>query len=191
MKISSCIVKVESRLPIFRSPEQERLLTELFLFADGPLTLSELANRAGTSMGGTHKEVERLEASGLIKSSTLGRSRLVEVDESSPVYIEMRGLLAKTLGPEPLLRSALSEIDSIREAFIYGSWADPAQMSPADIDVLVIGEPDIGTIYDAVAAVEIEVGRPINVTIRSPSEWENADGAFERAVRSRPRLDLT
>ncbi|MCH7900940.1 MAG: ArsR family transcriptional regulator [Acidimicrobiia bacterium] len=184
-------MKVESRLPIFRSPEQERLLTELFLFADGPLTLSELANRAGTSMGGTHKEVERLEASGLIKSSTLGRSRLVEVDESSPVYIEMRGLLAKTLGPEPLLRSALSEIDAIREAFIYGSWADPAQMSPADIDVLVIGEPDIGTIYDAVAAVEIEVGRPINVTIRSPSEWENADGAFERAVRSRPRLDLT
>ncbi|MCZ6457502.1 MAG: ArsR family transcriptional regulator, partial [Actinobacteria bacterium] len=84
-----------TRLPIFRSPEQERLLAELFVFADGPLTLSELANRAGTSMGGTHKEVERLEASGLVKSSTLGRSRLVEADQSSPVYFEMRGLLLK------------------------------------------------------------------------------------------------
>ncbi len=180
-----------TRLPIFRSPEQERLLAELFVFADGPLTLSELANRAGTSMGGTHKEVERLEASGLVKSNTLGRSRLVEADQSSPVYFEMRGLLLKTVGPEPLLRQALSEIAGIREAFIFGSWADPAQLAPADIDVLVIGEPEVGAVYDAVSTIETEVGRPINVTIRSPAEWESADGAFESSVRSRPRIDLT
>jgi len=183
-------VKVDSRLPIFRSPEQERLLAQLFVFADAPLTLSELAGRAGTSMGGTHKEVERLEASGLVRSTTRGRSRLVEADESSPVYNEIRGLLAKTLGPEPLLRSALSDIDGIREAFVYGSWADPTQLSPADIDVLVVGEPDVATVYDAISSVEEEAGRPINVTVRSPAEWKEADGAFERAVRSRPRVDL-
>ena len=184
-------MKLDSRLPIFRSPEQERLLAQLFVFADGPLTLSELASRAGTSMGGTHKEVERLEASGLVKSATSGRSRLVEANQASPVYQELRGLLLKTLGPEPLLRLALSDIDGIQEAFVFGSWADPTQMSPADIDVLVIGEPDVARVYDAISSVEWEVGRPINVTIRSPAEWENADGAFERAVRSRPRIDLT
>jgi len=184
-------VKVGSRLPIFSSPEQERLLAELFVFTDGPITLSELASRAGTSMGGTHKQVERLEASGLVKSSRLGRSRLVEADTSSPVYFEMRGLLLKTVGPEPLLRQALSDIEGIAEAFIFGSWADPVQLAPADIDVLVIGEPDVAAIYDAVSAVEAEVGRPINVTVRSPAEWEDADGAFESSVRSRPRINLT
>lgn len=183
-------MKVESRLPIFRSPEQERLLAELFVFTEGPVTLSELANRAGTSLGGTHKEVERLEASGLVKSRTVGRSRLVEPDESSAVYIEIRGLLVKTLGPAPLLRSALSAIGGIREAFIYGSWADPTQMKPADIDVLVIGEPNVAEVYDVASSIEAEIGRPINVTVRSPIEWENAEGAFERAVRSSPRIDL-
>lgn len=183
-------MKVESRLPIFRSPEQERLLAELFVFADAPITLSELADRAGTSLGGAHKEVERLEASGLVKSTTLGRARLVEADDSSPVYLELRGLLVKTLGPASLLRAALSSIDGIAEAFIYGSWADPAQTNPADIDVLIIGEPDVATIYDAVSDVETEAGRPINVTIRSPAEWESADGAFERAVRSSARVNL-
>jgi hypothetical protein len=44
-------MKVTSRLPIFRSPEQERLLGELFVFADSPISLSELASRAGTSLG--------------------------------------------------------------------------------------------------------------------------------------------
>ena len=142
-------------------------------------------------MGGAHKEVERLEASGLVKSTAVGRSRLIEADDSSPFYLELRGLLLKTVGPEPLLRSALSDIAGIHEAFIYGSWADPSERSPADIDVLVIGESDVGAVYDAASAVEAELGRPINVTVRSSTEWDSADGAFERAVRSRPRVDLT
>ena len=162
----------------------------LFVYADKPMTLSELASRAGTSLGGTHKEVERQEASGLVRSTTVGRSRLVEADKSSPLYAEMRGLLVKTLGPAPLLRSALSDIDGVSEAFIYGSWADPSQTNPADIDVLVIGTPEVAAVYDAVSDVEIEVGRPINVTVRSPGEWDDADGAFERAVRSGPKVDL-
>jgi hypothetical protein len=183
-------VKVTSRLPIFRSPEQERLLAELFVFADEPISLSELASRASTSLGGAHKEVERLEASGLVTSTTVGRNRLIAADETSPLYPELRGLLLKIAGPEPLLHSALADIDGIREAFIFGSWADPARRSPADIDVLVVGEPDVGEVYDAVSAVEAELGRPVNVTIRSPEEWDNTVGAFERGVKSGPRIDL-
>jgi len=183
-------VKVVTQLPLFRSPEQERLLGELFVFTDRPISLSELARRAGTSMGGTHKEVERLESAGLVRSTTAGRSRLIEADPSSPVYMELRGLLLKTVGPEPLLRLALTDVDGIERAFIYGSWADPAERSPADIDVLVIGEPDVGEVYDAASAVEADIGRPVNITVRSPAEWADADGAFERAVRSGPRIDL-
>lgn len=183
-------MKVPSRLPIFRSPEQERLLAELFVFATEPISLSELTSRAGTSLGGAHKEVERLEASGLVTSRTVGRNRLIAANETSPVYLELRGLLLKTVGPEPLLRSALADIEGIHEAFIFGSWADPTQRSPADIDVLVIGEPDVGEVYDAVSAVETELGRPVNVNVRSPAEWDKADGAFERAVKSGPRVEL-
>lgn len=183
-------MKVPSRLPIFRSPEQERLLAELFVFAEAPISLSELARRAGTSLGGAHKEVERLESAGLIRSTTVGRSRLVEAEPSSPLYPELRGLLLKTFGPAPLLRSALAEIDGIESAFIYGSWADPTQGSPADIDVLVIGEPDVGRVYDAVSTVEAKVGRLINVAVRSPQEWNEGDGAFERSVKSGSRIDL-
>jgi predicted nucleotidyltransferase len=185
------IVKLGSRLPLFRSPEQERLLAELFVFSEGPLTLSELARRAGTSVAGAHKEVERLEASGLVTSKSSGRSRLVEPNRVSPVYQDLHGLLTKSMGPEPLLRAALSEIDGIETAFIFGSWADPNQRAPQDIDLMVIGHPDIGEVYDSVSEVEGEVGRPINVVIRSREEWANAEGAFERAVQRRPRIELT
>ena len=94
------------------------------------------------------------------------------------------------MGPEPLLREALDAIDGIDEAFIFGSWADPEQMAPRDIDLMVIGDPDPGQVYGAVSAVEAEVGRPVNVVLRSEHEWAGTDGAFERAVRSRPRIQL-
>jgi predicted nucleotidyltransferase len=141
-------------------------------------------------MGGVHKEVERLERSGLLVSKTSGRSRLVEPDRSSPLYTDLRGLLTKSMGPGSLLRDALSAIDGIQEAFIFGSWADPDQMAPQDIDLMVIGDPDLGEVYAAVSGVEAEVGRPINVVLRSRDEWADADEAFERAVRSRPRIQL-
>jgi predicted nucleotidyltransferase len=166
------------------------LLAELFVFAQQPLSLSQLAQRTGTSMGGVHKEVERLERSGLVISKTSGRSRLVEPNRSSPVYTELRSLLTKSMGPEPLLREALTGIGGIHEAFIFGSWADPDQMAPHDIDLMVIGDPDPGQVYDAVSDVEALVGRPINVVLRSEDEWAGTDGAFERAVRSRPRVQL-
>ncbi len=183
-------MKVVDRLPIFRSPAQERILVELFLRADSPMSLSELARRAGVSPAGAHKEVERLEAAGLVRSETHGRNRLVAADRSSPVYPELRRLLVKTAGAVPLLSSALTEIDGIQEAFIFGSYADPAEPSPADIDVLVVGAPDMDALYDAVSAVESEVGRPVNVVVRSRSEWDTAGGAFERSVRKGPRIDL-
>jgi predicted nucleotidyltransferase len=149
-----------------------------------------MSSRAGTSWGGTHKEVERLEASGLVRSTTRGRMRLIKADPSSPVYQDMRGLLLKTLGPEPLLRSALADIDGIEDAFIYGSWADPSRPSPTDIDVLVVGNTEVGAVYDAASDVEKVVGRPVNVTIRSSAEWADADGVSERAVKSGRRIDL-
>ena len=40
--------------------------------------LCELAARAGTSLGGTHNEVERLESLGPIRSTRRGRNRLIE-----------------------------------------------------------------------------------------------------------------
>jgi predicted nucleotidyltransferase len=94
------------------------------------------------------------------------------------------------MGPEPFLREVLAPIDGIHEAFIFGSWADPEQMAPHDIDLMVIGDPDLGQVYDAVSTVEAEVGRPINVVLRSDDEWAGSDGAFERAVQSRPRIQL-
>jgi DNA-binding transcriptional ArsR family regulator len=182
------------RLPIFRSPEQARILTEIFVYASEPFSITALADRTGVSAPGVHKEVNRLEEAGLIISSRSGRSRLISANKSSPMYSDLRGLLLKAFGPAELIRHALTSVPRIERAFIYGSWAaseaGSLSRAPRDVDVMILGTPDHDTVARALDGVEEQIGRPINVSIFDPEEWEEEESGFAETVRSGPRVEL-
>lgn len=70
-----------------------------------------------------------------------------------PYYHELRALLVKTIGPAAVLAHELSGVAGIETAFIFGSWAaryhGERGPAPHDIDLMVIGEPDLDTLYAA------------------------------------------
>ncbi len=183
-----------NRLPIFRSPEQTRILSEVFVYADQPLSLTELAARAGTSSGGAHKEISRLEAAGLVTSRRVGRTRLVSANSDSPFFEDLRRLLLKAFGPASLLKQSLANLPGIKRAFIYGSWAEseslPLGRPPRDIDVMILGEPDLDQVYEVVADVEAEIGRPVNVNVFTEAEWTDHDSGFAKSVKAAPQIEL-
>lgn len=186
--------RLDSRLPIFRTEAQAAILAEVFIYADDPLSLTDLAERVDRSLGTIHAEVERLERADLIRSRRLGRSRLVSANLESPYYPELRGLLLKAFGPAELLRKRLAAVEGVNRAFIYGSWATSemgaATRQPRDIDVMVVGEPDLDDVHAAARDVEIEVGRPVNVTVLSPEEWASGGSAFLESVRLGPKVPV-
>lgn len=91
-----------NRLPIFRSDTQAAVSTELYVYADRPLSLTDLAHRLDISAAAIHKEVERLEEAGLVISERQGRSRLVSANEGSPFASELQSLLLRAFGPSGL-----------------------------------------------------------------------------------------
>ncbi len=190
MKVSST-----SRLPIFRSNAQASILLELLALADVPLSLTDLADRAGVSLGAVHKEVERLEAAELVRTHRVGRSRLVEANPDSPFHHALRSLVISAFGPGELLAERLANIAGIDQSFIYGSWAaseiDSTADQPHDIDVMVIGRPDLDALHEALREVEAIVGRPVNATVLEQAEWNDASSGFLRTVRDGPRVKLT
>jgi DNA-binding Lrp family transcriptional regulator len=182
------------RLPIFRSREQARLLSELFLYAPEPLSLSQLAERTGISPSGVHKEVARLESAGLVVSRRVGRTRLVSVDQDSPFHSDLRSLLMKAFGPAMLLTEGLSTVDGVEDAFIYGSWAASEESNlgrPArDVDLMVLGTPDLDRLYEVTGEVEELIGRPVNVAVFTREEWEADESGFAEAVKDGARIEL-
>lgn len=98
-------------------------------------------------------------------------------------------MLTLAFGPHIVIGEEFADIPSTGVA-IYGSWAARYNRipgpAPADVDVLVIGEPSRQDVYDAADRAEQRVGFPVNVTISSPGRWAAASDALIQQIRSAP-----
>jgi DNA-binding transcriptional ArsR family regulator len=182
-------------LPLFRSEHQLHLLGELFVYAGEARSISELSTATGIPQATVSREVGRLEEAGLLRSVRRGRLRLVEANDQLPYYPELRVLLLKTIGPAPVLAHELGAVKGIDEAFIFGSWAaryhgEPGP-SPRDIDLMVIGEPDLDAIYAACRRAEASIRLDVNPIVRSRTEWRRRGSGFLADVRKGPLVQVS
>ncbi len=176
--------------PVFRSDGQARLLAALLLTGD-ELSITDLAERAGLAYPTAHREVARLMAAGILSEREVGRTRLIRANRDSPLVDPLRVILTVATGPVVLLAEELARVDGIESAFLYGSFAarmlGDAGPAPHDIDVMVLGEPDVDAVYEACTRLEAAVHRPVNPTILTPDEF-GAPSAFLDNVRSGPAV---
>ncbi len=180
-------------LPIFRSDLQARLLAALLLDASEPLTAQDLLDRLGATSTTLHRELGRLEQAGLIEHDRIGRTRRYRAATSSPIHEPLRELLRRTLGVEPLLRHALSGVDGVAAAAIFGSWAAGEADEGSDIDLLVVGEMDRDDLLLAVRDVEAQAHREIDVTAYRDDEFarrRDEGSGFLRTVLRGPLIEL-
>ena len=186
-----------SLLPILRSQQQGEILALLLGDPDLELSLTEISDRTGAPHPSVHREIERAEQAGLVTTRKVGNTRLVRANTASPYYAGLAEVLTRAFGVPAVLAEALSAVDGITAAYIYGSWAarhegQAGQRPVGDIDVLILGEPDRDKLYSALSAAEQRLGRPVEATIRDSAWLESGTGAFHDTVVSRPllRLDL-
>lgn len=183
--------------PIFRSDQQMRILAALFERRGVDLSVSELATQTGVAIATASREVERLEAHGIVRSHNIGRSRFVSANWDLPWADALATILAHTAGLPSRLADALAGVRGVRAGYIYGSWAarHAGEVGPVphDIDLLVIGTARIGDLRKALRPLEAELGVEINTVVVSQSEWAGSDSPLLDEVRSRPlfELDLT
>ncbi len=124
-------------------------------------------------------------------SRRVGNVRLMRANVDSPYFHGLADILVKAFGPPAVIGGAIDEVAGISRAFIYGSWAVAAtggeMVRPvADIDLLVLGDPDRDELFAALAPVERRLGREIQVSIRSSDWLERGTGSFHDTVTSRP-----
>ena len=64
----------------------------------------------------------------------------------------------------------------LTEFNLYGSFARNQQDTASDVDVLVIGKPQSGTLAETVQKLERQLGREINYTVLTRKELESRRG---------------
>lgn len=184
-----------SLLPVFRSQQQAELLALLLGDTGLEVSLSELASMLDMAYPSVHREVERAEKAGLLRSHKVGNTRLVSANVESPYFEGLSQVLVRAFGVPAVLAGALSGLSGVDRAFVFGSWAEryggvEGQRPVNDIDVLVLGDPDRSELYERVGAVQHRLGRVVQVAIRDKGWLEHGSGSFHDTVASRPLVEL-
>jgi len=154
--------------------------------------LRQLARRAEIALGPVQREIRQLVDAGLVKKENLGKQTLFSANQASPVFAEIKSLVAKTVGMHDVLVEALSPLRRrINLAFVYGSVARSSETERSDVDLMIVGNVDFSTVVERLAGAQKTLNREINPTVYSAQEFASKlQGNFLKTVLTEKKLFL-
>jgi predicted nucleotidyltransferase len=168
------------------------LLTILYGHTDESFYLRQLIRATGSGNGALQRELRHLASLGLITRKVRGNQVLYQANSRSPIFSEMKSLIAKTVGIHDTIRSALARLsEEIPVAFVYGSVARQQERSNSDVDLMVLGSVPFGDLVSALRPAQKALDREINPTVFPVSEFRSklaAGNHFLRAVMKDKKL---
>lgn len=185
--------KASALAPFFRSDAMARILAAVLLSPDHA-HLASISERAGLPYSVVQREVDRLEAAGIVKSSRFGSSRVVRPNERHPLFEELRALVYKAYGPQYSLGEVIRDEPGVRDAYVFGSWAaryhGDWNGGWEDVDVLLVGTVPPSRREELEAEAEDVLGWPVHIVAVPAEAWDAAREPFVRTVQSRPLVPV-
>ncbi len=177
------------------SPVQQRVLALLFGQPGRSFQSAEVIALAGSGTGAVHRQLIRLEESGLVTVTRVGNQKHYQANRDSPVFSELHGLVIKTMGLAGPLQEALAPFeDRIQAAFVYGSIAKGTDTAGSDVDLMVLcHDLAYSDLYNALQEAEATLCRQVHVSLMTPVEWRRklaAGNPFVTKVQAQPKIPL-
>ncbi|MEX2147645.1 MAG: nucleotidyltransferase domain-containing protein [Candidatus Rokuibacteriota bacterium] len=174
---------------------QQRVLAVLFGNPRRSFYANEVIGLARSGTGAVQRELGRLEASGLVTGTRVGKQKHYQANAASPVFEELRALVLKTFALADVLRAALAPVSkSIRAAFVYGSIAKGEDTAASDIDLMVVSDRlTYADLFGVLEEASGQLGRKVAPTIYSVkelSERMKQDNVFVTRVLAQPKVWL-
>lgn len=152
---------------------QQRVLALLFGQTERSFFTKELIDLTEGGSGAVQRQLARLQESGLVVQTTLGNQKHYHANPGSPIFDELRSIVAKMLGPVAILREVLAPVSAeLQLALLYGSVAARRDTARSDFDLLLVSDTlTLEQVYEAIAPAEKQLGRPISPTLYTRAEF--------------------
>ena len=155
--------------------------------------LRELAREAGLSPAALQRELSSLTSIELLASRRDGNRLYFRANTVHPCYADIHGLVSKTTGIAPILEQALSPVEGIEFAFIYGSVAAGTASGSSDVDLLILGSVGLRKVTSSLRGISQTLSRELNPHCVTVEEWRQKlqkGDAFAARVMLEPKLWL-
>jgi predicted nucleotidyltransferase len=134
--------------------------------------LSDLGKHLRRTPSSLQAPLAVLAAAGILRVRRDGNRVYYQANDAGPLYPELAGLVAKTVGLADVLRACLERFaGEISVAFVYGSFARAAERATSDVDLLVVARACLRELTPALQEAETRLGRPVNVRLYAPEDF--------------------
>jgi DNA-binding transcriptional ArsR family regulator len=157
---------------LFSSKTRVDILRLFFTREDAKFYVRQIARDLGRDISGIKRELDNLERLGLLVSEKVGNLRYYSVNRDSAIYPEVKGLVAKTVGVQGALASALKGVAGLRQAWLYSINAHAPGEGGGAIPVLIVGRVDLSALNETITRLEGKLNREINYTVFDEGEFE-------------------
>jgi len=156
---------------ITKSKLREELLVLYFTNPNKKYYLRELERILNFSVGNIRRELIKLESTGLFLNENKGNLVYYYLNQSYPLFDELKSIISKTSGTPKMLQNILGKFEGISKAFIYGSFAKREEREDSDIDLLIIGKVDEDKLIEEIDKLERKLQREINYAIYGKEDF--------------------
>lgn len=178
---------------LFSSKLRTKLLDVFLSLSDARFYIRELERKIKEEAKNVSRELKNLEALGLLISEKQGNLKYYSVNENFFLYPELKAIIFKTTGIQGILKEALKRLKGIETAFIYGTYATGKESESSDVDIMVIGKPDLTELNEVISNLEEKLNREINYMCFDQEEFKErrkAGDAFINDVLSGEKIML-
>lgn len=178
---------------LFSSNVRVALLTHFFSHPDEQFYARELARLLEEHYNAVWRELNNLEAIGLLTSKESAGAKFYRLNPDFPIYEELRRIILKTTGLGQVLREELGRLGTVAWAFVYGSVAAGDEDLLSDLDLMLVGDVNLMALSEVIARLEDQLGRAINYLILSGPELAQRlaeDDPFMANVMAGPKIML-
>ncbi len=177
-------------IPYDRFLKHKEVIDVLFSVPGRRFTIREVSKEAGSSYATTWRLVNALISMGALRSEVVGPSRLISVNDESPIVADLKSLKEMDLLPHRKVAERFAELVSripdVQKVILFGSVAEGRATADSDIDVAVVmkrrSEKAIREVHDLAADIQDETGMKL-VPIRILTKELESDDQLIRSLK--------
>ncbi len=166
---------------LFSSSIRADLLALLLNNPEEKFYVREIATLLRKNPSGVKRELDNLEKMGIQSSKKVANLKYFQAEKASPLFAELKNLIAKSLGASGALKTLL-KTSGAKLAFVYGPYTE-SEDSDA-IDLFLVGQT--GSIVDGLRDIEEKFSKKINITEMSEADFkgkrESGDVELEKLL---------
>ncbi len=174
---------------IFISKVRIKILRLFLLSNDHKNHVRGVVRELNEEINAIRRELVNLEKAGILKAVKEGNKVVYSLNEQCPILSELKSMLRKSDPSVLAIHKAITKIENIKIAILSGHFFSQKYSSDKDVDLLIVGLPEVNTLNRHIEGLEQDLGRTIRVALFKPEEFDFRKKSKEDIVYNTIRTD--